>query len=206
MFRDSETIIYGEVLSVAHMQTNRSDPKLNWVRKEEDGMQYIEDIFYRFPFLHHLWPPEASLLCMFEHWPCWISFLLVDPWCRSTWFTCSLKSKVALSCRSFAASKRFPTMHNRGIHSGPLCTIHRSPLCTINNGPLCINHHPLGPTMHYYAQGPRAWLPTPQTSGVRLSCIITFTLQLLYSSIFGVATLCCVLNTQMSEKTYTAMC
>ena len=46
MFRDSETIIYGEVLSVAHMQTNRSDPKLNWVQKEEDGMQYIEDISY----------------------------------------------------------------------------------------------------------------------------------------------------------------
>ena len=170
-------------------------------------MQYIEDIFYRFPFLHHLWPPEASLLCMFEHWLCWISYKLVDPWCRCTWFTCSLKSKVALSCRSFAASKRFPTMHNRGIHSGPLCTIHRSPLCTINNGPLCINHHPLGPTMHYYAQGPRAWLPTPQTSGVRLSCIITSTLPRCFILPYLDLPPCAVFSTSRCQREHcTTMC
>ena len=173
-----------------------------------------------FPVFHHLWLSKASLLCMFEHWLCWISFMLVDPWCRGTWFTCSLKTKVffidnnivwihdavvlgsqpiwkvkllflvcicntwfttnlkstvALSCGSFAASKRFPTMHNLGIHKEglsntesvstltraqyaqstrahyALCTLHRGPpytaLCT--RAQYALMQNPQGPTMHY---------------------------------------------------------
>ena len=71
---------------------------------------------------------------MFDHLLYCISFLVENLWCHQTWFKLIPKSKVALSCAgSFAASKRFPIMHNPGIHKLPLSTTQKGPLCTLHN-------------------------------------------------------------------------